>query len=311
MEIMRIYLPMICSLCIGVANASTDLTAAIENTRAACDGISEELKDMKTMAGINTAVTATGTIAAGIGTGVGIAKSAVDDEIQELEKQLEEIRSDYETVPVEQLIIENQAQLKQDIQNYINEAKQKQQELSEAEKKSKTLGNIRTGTLATATATNIAGAVIAGTNRVKGDLKSQIDECLLSVKTLSTVRIQARLSETATNAELEQAEKIINACNAWSTVDISSINNKSTGATVSSGIGAGLGLAGTITSIKANSDSVRKGENEKEKKLNNAANILAGGTTLASGVATIFNATQINAIKRASAAADECEGALR
>ena len=49
----------------------------------------------------------------------------------------------------------------------------------------------------------------------------------------------------------------------------------------------------------------------KEKNLNTAANVLAGGTTAASLSGTIFNATQISAIKRAATVADECEGALK
>ena len=39
--------------------------------------------------------------------------------------------------------------------------------------------------------------------------------------------------------------------------------------------------------------------------------IWAGTTTVASAAATVFNATQISAIKRAAAVADECEGALK
>ena len=124
--------------------------------------------------------------------------------------------------------------------------------------------------------------------------------------------MQARIDGSATNTDLARAENIIRACDAWTTVDISSINKRSTGATVSSGIGAGLGLAGTITSASANSKDVRDGDDkQKEKNLNTAANVLAGGTTAASLSGTIFNATQINAIKRAATVADECEGALR
>ncbi|MBR3930148.1 MAG: hypothetical protein IKJ62_01040, partial [Alphaproteobacteria bacterium] len=126
------------------------------------------------------------------------------------------------------------------------------------------------------------------------------------------VRMQARIDGSATDADLAHAENIIRACDAWTTVDISSINKRSTGATVSSGIGAGLGLAGTITSASANSDGVRNGDDaQREKNLNTAANVLAGGTTAASLSATIFNATQISAIKRAATVADECEGALK
>ena len=296
---MRISVMVLLSLWAGVAHASPDLSAAIENVRTTCGNISAELSDMKKMAGITTAVTGVGTVAGGVALGTGLAKTNVDKEIEAKEK-----------LPL--LTIENENAFKNSVLNYAESKNQSvNTEKGIAEKKSQTLGNIRTGTLATATATNIAGAVMSGTNRVKGDLKSQIDECLASVKTLSNVRMQARISKTATDADLARAENIIRACDAWTTVDVSSINKRSTGATVSSGIGAGLGLAGTITSASANSKDVRDGDADKEKKLNTAANVLAGGTTAASLSATIFNATQISAIKRAATVADECEGALK
>ena len=312
---MRISVMVLLSLWAGVAHANPDLSAAIENVRTTCGNISAELTDMKKMAGITTAVTGVGTVAGGVALGTGLAKANVDKEIEELEAQIAELKKSRSGVPVEKLEIANQNAFEQSLDEFVRtysaELQQKAAELSAAEKKSKTLGNVRTGTLATATATNIAGAVMSGTNRVKGDLKQQIDECLASVKTLSNVRMQARISKTATESDLARAENIIRACDAWTTVDVSSINNRSTGATVSSGIGAGLGLAGTITSASANSDSVRDGDADKEKKLNTAANVLAGGTTAAGLSATIFNATQISAIKRAATVADECEGALK
>ena len=297
---MKTNLILLLSLWAGVAHANADLDAAIENVRTTCGGIGVELSDMKKMAGVTTAVTGVGTVAGGVALGTGLAKANVDKEIEAKEK-----------LPL--LTIENEQVFRNELSTYgksIN--KTANTEIGLAEQKSKTLGNVRTGTMAVATATNIAGAIMSGTNRVKGDLKQQIDECLVSVKTLSNVRMQARISKTATDADLARAENIIRACDAWTTVDISSINNRSTGATVSSGIGAGLGLAGTITSASANSDGVRDGDDkQREKNLNTAANVLAGGTTVASLSATIFNATQISAIKRAATVADECEGALR
>ena len=50
---------------------------------------------------------------------------------------------------------------------------------------------------------------------------------------------------------------------------------------------------------------------DREKNLNKASNILGGATTAASLTATVFNATQINAIKKIVNIADECEGALK
>ena len=312
---MRLTFGILLSLMVGVAHANTDLTAAIENVRTTCGNISAELADMKKMAGITTAVTGVGTVAGGVALGTGLAKANVDKEIEELEAQIAELKKSRSGVPVEKLEIANQNKFNQSLEDFFRtysaELQQKATELSAAEKKSKTLGNVRTGTMAAATATNIAGAVMSGTNRVKGDLKQQIDECLASVKTLSNVRMQARIDGSATNTDLARAENIIRACDAWTTVDISSINKRSTGATVSAGIGAGLGLVGTITSASANSKDVRDGDSDKEKNLNTAANVLAGGTTAASLSGTIFNATQISAIKRAATVADECEGALK
>ncbi len=308
---MRLTFGILLSLMVGVAHANTDLAAAIENVRATCGNISAELSDMKKMAGITTAVTGVGTVAGGVALGTGLAKANVDKEIEELESQIARLIAERGDVPIEHLQIEDEALFKRQVNEFIAYYQAKEQEISVAEQKSKNLGNWRTGTLAAATATNIAGAVMSGTNRVKGDLKQQIDECLMSVKTLSNVRMQARIDGSANDTELARAENIIRACDAWSTVDITPINNRSKGATISSGIGAGLGLVGTITSASANSKDVRDGDSDKEKNLNTAANILAGGTTAASLSATIFNATQINAIKRAATVADECEGALR
>ncbi|MBR2012446.1 MAG: hypothetical protein IKA08_04260 [Alphaproteobacteria bacterium] len=309
---MRLTFGILISLMVGAAHANTDLTAAIENVRTTCGNISAELSDMKKMAGITTAVTGGGTVAGGIALGTGLAKANVDKEIEELEAQIARLKAERGDVPVEHLQIEDEALFEHQVAEFIESYQTKAQELSAAEKKSKQLGNVRTGTMAAATATNIAGAVMSGTNRVKGDLKQQIDECLTSVKTLSNVRMQARIDGSANDTDLARVENIIRACDAWSTVDITPINNRSKGATVSSGIGAGLGLAGTITSASANSDGVRNGDDkQKEQNLNTAANVLAGGTTAASLSATIFNATQISAIKRAATVADECEGALK
>ncbi|MBP3340662.1 MAG: hypothetical protein J6L47_03290 [Alphaproteobacteria bacterium] len=301
------------------AFASDDLRAAIENARAACGGISNDLSHMKTMAGINTAITGVGTVAGGVALGTGLAKVKVDKQADELEATLNKLRELANAQVVEQptaLVFSGDVQggvvggsggdMSTDV-----EIADVEYELAQKTKQSKSLGNWRTGMLATSTATNIAGAVIAGNNRVKGDLKSQINECLNMVNVLSNVRMQVRVAGGSDDAELAQAEKIVRECGAWSTVDVGSINSKSTGATVASGVGAGLGLAGTITSATANSNSVRMGDSQKEKNLNTASNVLAGGTTVASGVAVVFNATQIGAIKRAANVADECEEALR
>lgn len=308
--------------CNAIADTA-ELTVAIDNVRNACGGLSGEFKRLGTMAGINTAVTGVGTVAGGVALGTGIAKSGVDKDAEKLEQEianLQRLQNEREILPeyidisdqeLKSWLADNYTQSTQTNDELSAALESKKEQLNQTTAKSKTLGNVRTGTLAAATATDITGAIIAGTNQVKDDLQSQINDCIASVKALTDARMQARLDPDADSAQLTRAEQIEIDCKEWQYVDISSINSKSTGATVSSAVGAAMGLTGTITSAMANSDSIRNNNTEsgksKEKNLNNTANIMAGGTTVASGVATIFNATQISAIKKAITVANKCE----
>ena len=184
-------------------------------------------------------------------------------------------------------------------------------ELKKTTKQSKSLGNWRTGLLATSSATNVAGAIIAGTNRIRGDLQSQLDSCVATVDNLRDAIMQARLD----GYDVTEAQEIASACGEFEYADISSVNNRGTGAAISSGVGAATGLVGTILSATANSDRTRNDNTDdgkqREKNLNTASNVLAGATTAASATATVFNATQINAIRRVSEIAEKCTGVLK
>ena len=67
------------------------LTIAIQNARAACVGISDSMSKLKTMAGINTAVTGVGTVSSGVALGAGIVKSKVDKTIESWESALNDM----------------------------------------------------------------------------------------------------------------------------------------------------------------------------------------------------------------------------
>ena len=56
-----------------------------------------------------------------------------------------------------------------------------------------------------------------------------------------------------------------------------------------------------------NSDSGK----QKEKNLNTASNVLSVGATAASVTATVFNATQIAAIKKVAKVSEACTGVLK
>ncbi len=288
------------------------LDDALRATYTACVGIDDELSDLKTMAGINTAITSVGT-ATGIGATItGFVKQSKDKQIEVKLEQLREIEqknpglqsTDSEWTSFESGLTLELANAKQDAEQY-------QSEIEKLNKQSKKLGNWRTGLMAGSTATNVAGAIIAGTNRVDSDLQTQIDNCIASVQTLRNSITQARMN----GFDVSEATSIASACGEYEYVDISKINNRAKGALISSTVGATTGLAGTIVSATANTDKTRNDDTEagkqKEKNLNTTANILAIGTTAASATATVFNATQISAIKKVATVAENCTEALK
>lgn len=290
MKIYRVFI----FLSLFVSNAyCDDLDVAISNVRQNCTGISDRLSDLKKMAGINTAVTGVGTVAATGATVVGIVKSSMD-------KQLQDILSSIPNTDVKNpnaSVVMNVFDSVSGNYDAIN--------VADLKNKSKTLGNWRIGLTGGAAATNIAGAIIAAKNQTNGNLETQIDNCKNSIKKLRDILPQAR----ANGVDTTYANKIIDACNDYNYLDISPINKRATGAMISSIVGATTGVTGAVTSAVANTDN---NENiQINKNLNTAANVLSGGTAIASATATIFNATQISAIKKLATIADKCQEVLK
>ena len=305
-----------------VANAGTlGLDDALRATYVYCVGIDDELADLKKMAGINTAVTAVGT---GLGAGatvVGIVKANKDakaknivDATNENIKYTENYIKEHHMLPTEEEIDAFLEEFRKQMQD-----EQWNEKVDPLRKESKKLGNWRTGLMAGNTATNVAGAIIAGNNKVDSDLQTQIDNCRASVKNLKESIIQARV-EGADENTIQEANNIVSACSEYEYVDVSKINDRAKGAMISSIVGATTGVAGTVTSAVANSDNIRKDDKkfdkteeewQTEKNWNTAANVLAGASTAASGVATVFNATQISAIKKVASVASKCTEVLK
>ena len=310
---MRIFI-MAMLMVTTCASANTlDLTDALRATYVSCVGIDDELSDLKTMAGINTAITAVGT-AAGVGATVtGLVKASKDRKAEELEQMLREIdEMQAGTQPLTQDEFEiflSEFNSVYDVN--ISNKETVQQELDKTVKQSKSLGNWRTGLMAGATVTNVAGAIIAGGNKVDGDLAAQIDNCKASINNLRNSMMQARMN----GQDISEAQSIVDACGEFEYTDISKINTKAKGAMISSVVGAATGLGGTVTSAMANTDKTRNDNTEsgkqKEKNLNTAANVLAGATSVASATATVFNATQISAIKKVANVAAKCTEVLK
>ena len=302
---------LMCGVCAHGAEVLS-LDNALRNTYSACVGIDDELADLKKMAGINTAVTAVGTVTGGAATVVGLVKANKDKQIANLEKELEKL---HEIQMRRTFAAPNKAEVLNLVDSYYEENKDPNKniegEIEKLTKQSKKLGNWRTGLIAGSTATNVAGAIIAGKNKVDEDLQTQIDNCKAAVKDLNSAIIQARFN----GEDVSEAQSIYTACHEYDYVDITPINKRGKGALVSSAVGATTGLVGTVTSAMANTDKTRNDNTEsgkqKEKNLNTAANVLSGATTVASGAATVFNATQISAIKKVANVAAVCTGVLK
>ena len=288
------------------------LDEALRATYSACVGIDDDLVELKKMAGINTAVT-------GVGTGLNVGATVVGvvkaDKDKEVEVKLEKLRQIEQQNPGIESSDEDWNSFSNDMQARLESAKQEieryQVEIEKLNKQSKSLGNWRTGLVAGGTATNVAGAIIAGKNKVDFDLQSQIDACRKSVKNLRDSIMQARII----GADVSEANEIASACGEYDYVDVSKINNRAKGAMISSVVGATTGAAGTVTSAVANSDITRNDNSDagkqKEKNLNTASNVLAGTTAVASATATVFNATQISAIKKVATVAEQSTRVLK
>lgn len=289
-----------------IASASEEqLVSALQGTYSACVGIDDSLADLKKMAGINTAITAAGT---GLGVGAvvaGVKKADVDAKYNRIKQKLVSIikgESELETTVVlneEELMNEVEEFLKKEVSKK-NEVEKSTEEIRDLADKSKKLGNWRTGLLAGNALTNVAGAVVAGKNKVDDDLHAQIEVCRAAVKNLKMVAMQAKLD----GMDVSEADRIVAVCGEFDYVDVSKINNRGKGAMLSSAVGATTGVAGTIASVVANN-------NKSGKNLDGAANTLAGASTVASGVATVFNATQISAIKKVATVATQCSEVLK
>ena len=294
---------------------ATELDTALQNTYRACVGIDDRLSEYKTLAGVNTAVGAVGT-GLGVGaTAVGIVKVSVDKAAAEFEKLMADLRKKTEHVEYKDKTNAEIAAFDKEFdaaeESAVKDFKKYKSEYKKLTEKSKKLGNWRTGLMAGATVTNVAGAIIASQSGVNKDLESMVKNCASTVDVLRNAMGQA----IANGEDITEAKEIVSACGEYKNVDVSSISKRATGAMASSIVGATTGFTGTVLSGVANSDKIRndntKSGQQKEKNLNTASNVMAGVTTAASAVSTVFSGTQIAAIKRVANVASKCEGVLK
>lgn len=296
------------SQCFG-ADSNDDIISRAESYYSAiqsvCSNISDSISSVSGVAKANTAVNTIGAAASGGALAVGIAKSKVDAEIDELWNEICALGAcDAETIA--KMSDEN---LIKTIKNFA-QIKEKLDSLKPKEKKAKSLGNWRTGLMAGNVATNIASAIIAGVNRDKSELIQQIQACNQAVK--SGTEISKELQLAGVNPIENPIVKKLNDASTWcgnlDVKNIEKIENLMSATMGTSIAGAAIGTAGVAVSATANSDKV---DPNKEKALNTTANVISGVNVATGVVGMGLNITMINKAKDMIRQSEHCEGVLK
>ena len=281
----------------------------LDLARSECRGIHAKLSEVQTLAGVNTGVSALGTIAAGGALGVGIAKNNVDKHISELDELINRLSnmSDEEYLAY---LAEESFNLEKEL--FLAEAERR-----DLAKESKVLGNVRTGLIIGATATSAASAAMAWANFDLSSLTSKMERCNAALGSMeSAVATLAAAVGSAVDAELAGGYYILAACSRYDISKIKNIDTNQKVTAISSTVGTASGIVGATTSIIANLDSTIAASREsdegrkKAKALNLAANVASGVTTAASGVSTGFSIATLAQIGDMVDNARRCERAF-
>lgn len=341
----------------AATDAEIALDNAIGTVRTNCSGVSAKMESIKKMAGIGTAVNAAGTVAGAAGVASGVVKlkkhdlataRAIGGELgvvhvkTETDILLKKLKGENLSVE-ENTFLESYPEFKTELESrvkQISESANKEEKIKELEKESFELekevqqqksavnrkqdesvaaGNIRTGTFAVDTVTNVAGAIVSSKTVVDDDFIEQIKKCTESIDALRTARTRMNMEDgpNANQQKMELSQKILDKCSEYEYVNLTPLNNLAKGAMVTNSIGAATGTAATITSVLGNnkrlSDMNFKNDPEdviKYAKMNTASNVLGGVTAAASLTGTVLNASQIKTAKQVLNIAQECESVL-
>ena len=296
-----------------IAKAKSDLATKIDEVKVECSGIKSNLDTIFGLSVATTVSSGLGTLAAGGALGVGIAKSVTDKKIEKNKLFLETKSSRLDTSSPENLKASATALLSE----LDSDAEKLEAEISKLEKTSKTLGNIRTGLMAGATATSLVSTGTSiGATVTASKLAEKMSSCNAKLSELKIAKntLIAVLEDAEQPSTIATADNILNACTGYDEANIKTLKTTMTASAVVSGIGSAVAGAGTVTSIMANTDKIRNDDSEKgqkkEKALNLTTNILAGVATGTSGASTVLSATAISRAKKDSEMAGNCESVL-
>ena len=296
---------------LNTTQALNDLVVKTQAVQNACSGIKSSLDTIFGLSVATTVSSGLGTVAAGGALAVGITKAVKDKKIEEKEVELNTLESRTQNLS------DDPEELKKQLAKIMPKLEEDyaklKKEIDTDTKKSKILGNVRTGLMAGATATSaVSTGTSIGATLTATKLAEKMAECNNALKDLKMAKSTAEAEEVEpTDTSVIKAGEILAVCTGYDESNIKSLKTLATANTIVSGIGTATAGAGTITSAMANSKKVRAGDKKKEKNLNLASNILAGVTMGTSGTSTALSAVQINKAKKDSEMAEKCEAVLQ
>lgn len=291
----------------------TKAQSTYDAVRIVCSGISDEISRVSNVSKVNTAVTGTGTVAAGGALIAGANKSSVEKEIDELVAQICNVGGcDPDGVA---------AMTDEEFWQNVIIPMEQIAELQERLERSKKLGNWRTGLMVGTVGANVASAILAGVNKDQSELVQHIQACNETVKSARDMYKQLKQAgiNPMDNSIGRKLADIDDRCANINISDIEKIEKRMTGVMGTSIAGAVVGAAGVATSASANSDKymdvhnrreMTEQDRKKKDNLNKAANVMAGANVVTGAIETGLNISLINLTKKLIAQAEQCEEAI-
>lgn len=284
-----------------------------EAARITCSGISDEIGRVANISKANTAVTAAGTVAAGGALAVGIKKSQIEEEINQLATEI----CDAGGCSVAGVT----AMSDEEFLTSVIMPMAKIEELQRKLEKSKQLGNWRTGLMAGTVGTNLASAILSGMNKNQSELIQQVSACNQMIQAIPVAEEELKKAGVG-SMHSEIVTQLGNAktwCSQIEISDIEKIENRMKVVMGTSVAGTAVGIVGVGVSAAANSDKYMDAGNrlamgEKEQKkaqaLNTTANVMAGTNMAIGATETGMNISLVALTKKLIKRAEMCEEIL-
>lgn len=268
--------------------------------RLVCSGISDEIGRVANISKTNTAVTSVGAVAAGGALVTGIKKSQEEEDIKRLVGEI----CDTGNCDDEENMI--------DVYFFPR--------VEEKTKKSKNLGNWRTGLVSGTIGTNLVAAILSGLNIGQSDLVQHVSACNELIKSVPDIENELRKAGINPNEYhvAKQLSSVRTWCNQIDVNDIEKIEKRMKGVMGTSIAGTAIGVVGVGTSAAANSSkymdnkiNMSEEDRRKEKALNTTANVMAGVNVATGAVETGLNISLITLTKKLMESAGRCEDILK